>query len=203
MMRSPPGCWKPARKTRRWSTAGWQIKPTIKSKIWLTPYHPICSWSCSTLSPLVVSKVCVHECVYVHVKMVEANKLCVCVCLRSVEGQVWTETQERTFHQTGWRYGKGAAPLSPEIHGGYDVHHWAKGTGNERLTPVLTHPFTHHTAQMFSNCEESWRGRGGSGVRQRSKFVFKSEYIDTKHIFLYSVWLTASGGIIISVVHCE
>lgn len=55
MKRSPPCCWKPVRKTQRWSTAGWQIRPTIKSNFWLTPYHPVHSWCCSTLSPLVVS----------------------------------------------------------------------------------------------------------------------------------------------------
>lgn len=58
MKQHPSSCWKPARTAHRWSTAGWQTRPTIKSNIWLTRYHPVQSWSCLTLSPSMVSKGC-------------------------------------------------------------------------------------------------------------------------------------------------
>lgn len=56
MKQFPPGYWKPAKKTHIWSTAGWQIRPTIKSNIWSTQYPPAHSWCFSMQFPSKVSK---------------------------------------------------------------------------------------------------------------------------------------------------
>lgn len=56
MKQFPPGYWKPAKKIHIWSTAGWQIRPTIKSNIWSTHCLPAHSWCFSMQFPLKVSK---------------------------------------------------------------------------------------------------------------------------------------------------
>lgn len=77
-MKQYPLCfWKPVREIQRWSTAGWQTRPTIKSNTWSIQCRPAQSWCCSTLSLSVVSNVCVQR-VFVFATMVKANKLSIC-----------------------------------------------------------------------------------------------------------------------------